>query len=54
MTFPDISFDKAWSLLQNVSERIKFDQRMHNSVVFHEDDQSAFFYSRSPKSNFGS
>ena len=54
MTFPDISFDKAWNLLQNVSERIKFDHRMHDSVIFHEDDKSAFFYSRSPKSNFGS
>ncbi len=54
MTFPNVSYYKAWNLLQNVSERIKIDQRMHDSVIFYEDEQSAFFYSRSPKSNFGS
>ena len=54
MTFPGVNFDKACNILLKVSERAKFDNRMHNTVVFHEDDESAFFYSRSPKSNFAS
>ena len=54
MTFPDVNFDKASDLLLNLSERSKFDNRMHDSVIFHEDDQSAFFYSKSPKSAFAS
>jgi len=54
MTFPGVNFYKACNLLLKVSERARFDNRMHNSVIFHEDDQSAFFYSRSPKSTFAS
>ncbi len=54
MTFPNVNYDKARNLLLKVSERAKFDNRMHNSEIFHEDDQSAFFYSRSPKSTFAS
>jgi hypothetical protein len=54
MTFPGVNFDKACKLLLKVSERAKFDNRMHNTLIFHEDDESVFFYSRSPKSNFAS
>lgn len=54
MTFPNINFDKARNILLKVSERAKFDNRMHNTEIFYEDEESTFFYSRSPKSNFAS
>jgi len=54
MTFPKVNYLKACNLLLKVSERAKFDNRMHNTFIFHEDDKSAFFYSRSPKSTFAS
>jgi hypothetical protein len=54
MTLPNVNYDKARNILLKVSERAKFDNRMHNTEIFNDDDQSAFFYSRSPKSTFAS
>lgn len=54
MTFPNVNIEKAWNLVTNVSYREKFDTRMIDTKVFHEDEKSVFFYSKGPKSSVGS
>jgi len=49
MLFPGLDPQKAWAIASTISERSKYDERMVDVEIFHEDDHSAYYYMKGKK-----
>ena len=49
MLFPGLDPQKAWAIASTISERSKYDDRMVDVEIYHEDENSAYFYMKGKK-----